>query len=143
MIGYLVDENVLREIRPGGHANVLAWHKGIEQADLRISVMTLFEKRRGWERRLRTDPALSVLKLAELDMLVITLGARLLSVDGAIVAEWARLVGAKNKDRLDRALVATARVHDLVLVTRNVAHMRGCDVRVLDPFRRNPSIETV
>ena len=67
----------------------------------------------------------------------------MIPIDKAIAEEWARLAGSKDKDRLDRALVATARVHDLVLVTRNIAEMRGCEVRVLDPFRKMPTIEIV
>ena len=140
---YLLDENVIRELRTNGHANVLAWRKTVDQAQLRVSAMTYFEKRRGWELRRRRDPALAVKKLAELEAWADAYGPRMIPIDRAIAAEWARLVGMKDKDRLDRALVATARVHGLALVTRNIADMRGCEVRVLDPFRRAPKIEMV
>ena len=140
---YLLDENVLRELRLGGNANVQAWRKTVNQAQLRLSAMTYFEKRRGWELRRRKDPVLAMAKLAELNAWADTYGPRMIPIDKAIAEEWARLVGAKDKDRRDRALVATARVHDLVLVTRNVADMRGCEVRVLDPFRKVPKIEIV
>ncbi|WP_292514841.1 hypothetical protein [Methylobacterium sp.] len=63
--------------------------------------------------------------------------------DAAVVAEWARLLGAKDKNQRDRALAATARVHGFVLVTRNVDDVRGCGVRVLNPFRQDPAVETV
>ena len=53
---YLLDENVLRELHPKGHARVLAWYATISTDDLRISAMTFFEKRRGAERLSRTDP---------------------------------------------------------------------------------------
>lgn len=143
MTAYLLDENVFRECHAGGHRNVVAWFAGVEEDDLRLSVMTLFEKRRGWERQRRKRPMVADAKLAELSVLEKTLGKRLLPIDAPVAAEWARLLGASDKDRRDRALVATARVHDLVLVTRNIADMRRCDVRVLDPFRRMPKIETV
>ena len=68
---------------------------------------------------------------------------RMIPIDKAIAAEWARLVGVKDKNRIDRALVATARVCGLVLVRRNVTDVRGCGVQVLDPFRRRPKIEVV
>jgi len=58
-------------------------------------------------------------------------------------AEWAPLMGAKGKNMMDLALVATARPNDLVLVTRNVKDMTRRDVRVLDPFRLNPQIVRV
>ena len=140
---YLVDENVLKEIRSGGNANVLSWHRSLDQAEIFFSVVTLFEKRRGWERKRRANPEMAAVKLAELDEFAAVLDRRLLPIDAPIVVEWARLVGLKDKNRLDRALGATARVHDLVLVTRNIADMRGCDVRVLDPFRKPPKIERV
>jgi predicted nucleic acid-binding protein len=58
------------------------------------------------------------------------------------VRAWLRTVdvGEKDKHRDDMALAATARVQDLVLVTRNVADFRGRNARVLDPFKANPTI---
>lgn len=53
------------------------------------------------------------------------------------------LLGAKDKNHRDRALAATDRVHDFVLVTRNIDDLRGCGVRVPDPFNANPIIEIV
>ncbi len=143
MTAYLLDENVLKELSPTGNANVRAWFAGIAPADIHISVMTMFEKRRGWERRKRTDRALAAAKLAELDALEAAYGARLIPIGAIIVAEWARLLGAKDKNQRDRALAATARVKGLILVTRNIADVRGCEVQVLDPFVMPPIIETV
>ena len=140
---YLLDENVLKELSPSGNEHVRRWFASVAPADLRISAMTMFEKRRGWERRKRTDPILATAKLAELDALEAAYGSRLVAIDAAVAAEWARLLGAKEKSQRDRALAATARVKDLVLVTRNIADVKGCDVRVLDPFKKNPQVETV
>ncbi|WP_348785825.1 hypothetical protein [Mesorhizobium sp. KR9-304] len=63
---------------------------------------------------------------------------RIIPVDATIVEEWTRMLGAKNKDRWDMALAATARVHGLVLVTRNTKDFEGRGVRLLDPFRDPP-----
>jgi predicted nucleic acid-binding protein len=140
---YLLDENVLRALSPGGDANVRAWFASVATTDLHISAMTMFEKRRGWERRKRTDPVLAAAKLAELDALEAAYGERLVPIDAGIAAEWARLLGAKDKNQRDRALAATARVRGFVLVTRNTADVRGCDVQVLDPFVKGCIIQTV
>jgi toxin FitB len=105
--------------------------------------MTFFEKRRGWERRRKSNPDLAAAKLAELNALEAAYGSRLVPIDGPVAAEWARLLGAKDKNQRDRALAATARVHGFVLVTRNIDDMRGCDVKALNPFRPNPVVETV
>jgi hypothetical protein len=143
MTVYLLDENVLRELRPGGNPNVNAWRATIDDTDIRISVMTLFEKRRGWERRRRTDPDLAAARIADLDKLEAAYKSRIISIDAPVMAEWARLLGAKDKNQRDRALAATARVHGFVLVTRNIDDLRGCGVQVLDPFKRSPSIAIV
>ena len=140
---YLLDENVLKELHPAGNVDVLRWYCGIASADLRISAMTLFEKRRGWERRKKTDPERATAALTKLDSLQAAYANRTIAIDATVAAEWARLLGAKDKNQRDRALAATARVHGCVLVTRNIADVRGCQVQVLDPFVPNPQIQVV
>jgi len=137
---YLLDENVLRELRPGGNAQVQAWHSTIATAALRISAMTFFEKRRGAERLRRTDPERARKLLGAIDALEAAYGSRLIPIDGTVAAEWTRLLGAKDKNQRDRALAATARVYGFVLVTRNIADVTGCDVDVLDPFQKTPKV---
>lgn len=143
MTVYLLDENVLRELRDSGNVHVRAWHAATPEADLRISVMTLFEKRRGWERRQRDAPELAAKKLVALAAIEAAYGERVVPIDGPIMAEWARLLGAKDKNQRDMALAATARVRGFVLVTRNVEDFRGRHVLVLNPFKTPPTIETV
>jgi predicted nucleic acid-binding protein len=142
---YLVEENVLREMRPGGDARVAAWLKAVPDSALRLSVMTLFEKRRGLERGLK-DPKSAAKCQAALDMfdaLEKAYEGRIIPIDQTVGAEWARQLGAKDKNQRDVAIAATARVHDLVVVTRNVKDFRGRGVRVLDPFAAVPTIEEV
>jgi hypothetical protein len=89
------------------------------------------------------DPCLAADRLAELDALEVAYGAWIVPIDGPVVAEWARLFGAKDKHQRDRALAATAGAHGFVLVTRNIDDVRGCDVQVLDPFIVNPLVQRV
>lgn len=140
---YLLDENVLRELHPKGNRHVRAWYASVAEADLRISVMTFFEKRRGWQRRMKSDASLAAARLAELDAFEAAYASRLVPIDGPVVTEWTRLLGTKDKNQRDRALAATARVHGFVLVTRNVDDVRGCDVQVLNPFRPKPVVQRV
>ena len=140
---YLLDANVIRELREGGHANVRAWIRTVPDAGLRISAFTVYELRRGWEAVRRRDRARAERGLSQLDALVEAYRGRVVAVDEAVAAEWARLVGEKDKHRDDMALAATARVHDFVLVTRNVKDFHGRGVRVLDPFKKAPTITTV
>lgn len=139
---YLVDENVLKEFRPKGNAKVRAWLATVDDSDLRLSAMTLFEKRRGWEARLKDPKTAEAARqgLAQIEAVEKAFEDRIIPLDKAVVAEWARLLGAKQKNQRDMAIAATARVHDLVVVTRNVKDFAGRGVRVLDPFKSPPKI---
>jgi predicted nucleic acid-binding protein len=141
VILYLLDENVIREMHSRGDAAVQAWMASVDDSQLRLSAITFFEKRRGWERRRRKlieagrDPVEADARLAELAAYEKRFESRTISIDAAVAAEWARLLGAKDKNQRDVGLAATARVHGLVLVTRNVADFEGRGVRVLNPFK--------
>ncbi|MGO4116217.1 type II toxin-antitoxin system VapC family toxin [Rhizobium ruizarguesonis] len=138
MTGYLLDENVLRELSPRGNANVRKWIAGVDDAELRLSVATLFEKRRGAEMLKRRDPGRAAAIIRGIANLEKAFADRILPVDATVVEEWTRLLGAKNKDRWDLALAATARVHRLVLVTRNIKDFEGRGARLLNPFTDPP-----
>ena len=142
---YLLDTNVFREVQkgPAGHVNVRAWLAGVDDTDLRLSVMTVTEVRRGIVR-LSKRKAEAAHALAErFDELLAAYAGRVVAVDRAVADEWGRLQGEKDKHRDDLAFVATARVHDLVLATRNVDDVRGRGVRVLDPFKKSPIVVEV
>ncbi len=141
MILYLVDENVIREMHSRGDAAVQAWMASVDDSQLRLSALTFFEKRRGWERRRRKliddgrDPFEADARLAELAAYEKRFESRIIPIDTAVAAEWAKLLGAKDKNQRDVGLAATARVHGLVLVTRNVADFQGRGVRFVNPFK--------
>lgn len=143
MTVYLLDENVLRELHPRGDSRVRVWYATVAADDLRISAMIFFEKRRGAEWLRKTDPDRAASLLAGIDALEAAYTSRVVPIDGPVVAEWARLLGAKDKNQRDRALAAAARVHGFALVTRNVDDVRGCNVPVLDPFAADPRVEVV
>lgn len=138
MTRYLLDENVLREMGSRGHENVRRWLATVDDSDLRLSAATLFEKRRGAEALKRRDPKRAATLLLAISVLEKAYADRILPIDTPVVAEWTRLLGEKNKDRWDLALAATARVHGLVLVTRNVKDFAERGVRVLNPFKDPP-----
>ena len=146
---YLVDANVLQEMHPQGHANVRAWHAGVDDHQLRISVITIHESRVGLEReRLRREAKSKntdeiTAKFAVLDALADTYAGRIIEIDRAVAEEWAHLLAAKGKNDRDMALAATARIYDLVLVTRNTKDFVGRDVTVLDPFANKPVAKRV
>ncbi len=75
---------MLKELSQTGNANVRAWFGSVAAPDIYISAMTMFENRKGWECRKKTDPVLATAKLAELDALEAAYGARLVPIDAAI-----------------------------------------------------------
>jgi predicted nucleic acid-binding protein len=137
---YVLDENVLRELKHGGHKNVHQRIATVDDTDLRLSVATLFEKRRGAEALMKREPERARRILVGIEALEKSFSDRIIPIDGRVVAEWTRLLGSKNKDRWDVALAATARVHGLVVVTRNVSDFEGRGVRILNPFKSPPEV---
>lgn len=136
---YLLDANVLRELRPGGHRNVRAWLATVSDHELCLSVLTIKECREGIAKaRVRnlTDRADDA--QARLDALIEAYRERIIPIDKEIAEEWGRLVGIRSRHHDDMALAATARIRNLVLVTRNTKDFRGRGIVVLDPFEARP-----
>lgn len=89
---------------------------------------------------MKREPVRARRILDGIEMLEKSFYDRIIPIDGPVVAEWTRLLGDKNKDRWDVALAATARVHGLVVVTRNVSDFQRRGVRILNPFKSPPEI---
>ena len=130
-----------------GNAAVRAWLGTIDDDQIRVSPVVYREMRQGCERELRKltakggDTAVVLQALAALDAFERDYADREVPQTMAIEREVAKLLGASGKNERDMVLAATARVHDLVVVTRNVKDFVGRDVRVLNPFKPNPPIE--
>ena len=132
---YLLDANVVSELRrPKPHGGVLAWITSVDEADLHLSAVTLGEIQAGIETTRDQDGA----KAAELERwLDLMAGAyNVLPMDGPAYRMWARLMHRRSNTVYEDAMIAaTARIHNLTVVTRNVADFAGFDVAVLNPFK--------
>ena len=133
---FLLDTNVISEVRRGGRCNarVAAWFAGVRDADLFISVVVTGEIRKGVERLRRR-----VLRQAEalerwLEEIMQSYADRVLPIDARVADAWGRLGAARPVPVIDGLLAATARVHDMILVTRNASDVDGLGVAVLNPF---------
>lgn len=132
---YLLDTNVVSELRkPRPHGAVLAWLQATPEADLHLSAVTLGEIQAGVELTREQDAA----KAAEIESwLGLVAGTyNVLPMDGVTFRAWARLMHRRSDTLYEDAMIAaTATVHKLTVVTRNVADFKPFGVKVFDPFK--------
>jgi predicted nucleic acid-binding protein len=135
-VRFLVDTNVLSELRKGPRANpkVLGWFRSVDDAALYLSVLVIGELRQGVERLRRRDPPAAAKLDRWLHELIERHSDQTLPVDAAVAERWGRLNVPDPSPAVDGLLAATALVHSLTLVTRNVRDVRNTGVRHLDPF---------
>lgn len=136
MRGYLLDTNVLSDARkPAPDQGLQAWLGRVHPDDLRVSVVTIAEIRRGVTRlRLRRDHRQAN---AVDDWLTRTRNEfhdRLVPVSAEVADVWGHLDASRQALTADGLLAATAQVHGWTVVTRNVEHFEPTGVRVLNPF---------
>jgi predicted nucleic acid-binding protein len=134
-MAWLVDTNILSDLRrrDRAHPGVRAWFADAADEDLFTSVLVLGEIRRGIESIRRRDVPSAVALEQWLARLVASFSDRILPIDAAVADRWGALNVPNPVPTVDGLLAATAIVHDLVLVTRNVADVASTGVRMLDP----------
>lgn len=132
---YLLDTNIVSELRkPRPHGGVVAWLQSTEDADLHLSAVTLGEIQAGVELTRDQDASKAVEIEAWLEL--VAQSYNVLPMDGAAFRAWARLMHRRSDTLYEDAMIAaTAAVHNLTVVTRNVADFELFGVRVLNPFK--------
>jgi predicted nucleic acid-binding protein len=136
--GYLLDTNVISELRKGNRANpnVLAWFQSIDVLDeLYVSVLLFGEIRSGIERIRTSDPVQARNLERWLRGLEATYADRILPITTSIADLWGRLSANDPPSVVDCLLAATAIESNLTLVTRNVRDIARTGANVLDPFQ--------
>ena len=133
---YLLDTNVISEVRKGvrGDARVTAWYAAARNDDLFISVLVVGEIRKGVERVRPRDPRQADALERWLEELMHSFADRILPIDSRIADVWGRTNAVRQIPVVDGLLAATARAHDMTLVTRNTSDVDGLGARVLNPF---------
>jgi predicted nucleic acid-binding protein len=132
---YLLDTNVISELRkPKPHGAVLQWLQDTADADLHLSAVTIGEIQAGIELTREQDAA----KATEIEqwLALVAQSYNVLSMDAASFRCWAQLMHHQSDTLYEDAMIAaTALVHDLIVVTRNVADFKSFGVQVLNPFQ--------
>lgn len=135
---YLLDTNVvseLRRVRP--HGAVAAWLAEVADEHLHLSAISLGELQAGVEITREQDRERAAAIEAWIDQVEQTWNV--LSMDGRAFRVWARLMHRRSDEVIEDAMIAaTAIVHNLVVVTRNVRDFEPLGVGTLNPFTFRP-----
>ena len=136
---YLIDTDVISEARKGEKANpgVKAFFRDAARdgAALYLSAITVGELRQGVEViRHRGDASQATRLERWLERVSGDFGQAILSFDQEAAQVWGRLRAPNAENPLDKQIAATALIHDLIVVTRNVSHYEATGVRLLNPF---------
>jgi predicted nucleic acid-binding protein len=131
---YLLDTNVISELRKAKpHGAVLAWIRAVRPDEIEIPAVVIGEIQDGAERTRKQDRAKASEIEAWLDYVMANF--TVLPMNGEMFREWARLMADKSDDLSGDAMIAaTARVHNLTVVTRNVKDFKTFGVKVFNPF---------
>lgn len=136
MNGYLIDTNILSELRKAHRCNpgVRDWFAQRSGDELWLSVLVVAELRRGAALVRRRDPD----SAARLESWLIAVEAsyadRILPVSLDVAHQWSLMGIPDPLPVIDALLAATALTHGLVLVTRNLADVESSGASVLNPF---------
>jgi predicted nucleic acid-binding protein len=137
----LLDTNVVSELRKKGSGrcarNVLRWEKSVSAADLYISAITILEIELGVLRIMRRDATQGRILYDWLhDQVIPAFDGRILPLDTAVALRAAALHVPDPRSEHDAVITATALVHGMTIVTRNVADFEGVGLKIINPWSR-------
>lgn len=134
---YLLDTNTVSEIRKGakGDTNVLNWARATSASSLFLSVITILEIEVGILKKERKDPSQAAILRSWLNSHVLpTFSDRILNIDVAVALRCAKLHVPDPRSERDVLISATALVHGLIVVTRNIKDFKETGVALLNPW---------
>jgi predicted nucleic acid-binding protein len=130
---YLLDTNIVSDVQRR-LPKPTEWLASIDPESLNLSVITIGEIERGIVKQRKVDAE----RATRLDMWLRELRrdnvARILAVTEEVALAWGRISAGRTRGSADTLIAATALVHDLILVTRNVADFDDTGVTVFNPW---------
>lgn len=140
---HVLDTNVLSELRKvrlgKANENVTAWTESVDAADLFVSAIIIMELELGVLSIERKDAAQGAMLRSWLEQQVLPeFSGRTLPIDTAVAQRCARLHVPDKRDERDALIAATALVHGMTVVTRNVAAFKPTGVTIINPWEPLP-----
>jgi predicted nucleic acid-binding protein len=141
---FLLDTNVISELRKAGdgkaNANVIAWLSSEDATQFYVSSITLMELELGILRIERRDPVQGARLRTWIDNHILPeFSERTLPIDIAVALQCARLHVPDPRPDRDAYIAATALVHGMTVVTRNVTDFEPAGVRLFNPWTEHTS----
>lgn len=135
----LLDTNVVSELRKvtAGRADraVSVWERGVSGAELFVSAVTLFEIEIGILRMELRDPRQGrALRYWFSERVKAAFAGRILPIDEAVALRAAAMHVPDRRSDRDAFIAATALVHGMTVVTRNVRDFEGTGVKLINPW---------
>ncbi len=140
---FILDTNVvseLRKIRSGkADPHVEQWADRVDAGRLHLSAITILELEIGIVQLERKDPRQGAVMRAWLDTRVLPeFNGRILPVDTAVAQRCARLHVPDPRAERDALIAATALIHGMTVVTRNLIDFEATGVPLLNPWEASP-----
>ena len=143
-MSFLLDSNVISEwVKPAPNPHVTRWMDEADEDQVFLSVASLAEIRRGIElmdpgkRRDRLTAWLAGELPARFEGRILDIDRRIAEAWGVVMARGQK--AGLNLGSLDAFFAATAEIHQLTLVTRNVQHFAKLGTPLFNPWQDSPS----
>ena len=133
---WLLDTQVISELRkPQPNPGLAEWAGSVAQSTLYISAITLMEVERGILGEERRDPFQGrVLRAWFNNQVLVVFADRVLAIDKAIALRCAKLRIPDKCQECDALIAATALVHEMTVVTRNIRDFEGTGAMLFNPW---------
>jgi toxin FitB len=136
---FVLDTNVVSELRKvklgRADTNVTAWTQSVDAADLFVSAITIMELELGVLSIERKDAAQGALLRSWLERQILPeFSGRTLPIDTAVAQRCAQLHAPDKRGERDAFIAATALVHGMTMVTRNVTDFEPTGVTLINPW---------